>query len=486
MPTNLAHILAAAAAAHGDRAAIVTPGGATASYAELDRRAAAVAGGLVEWGVAPGDRVALQLPNGAAFVAAYHGALRAGAVVVPLNPLLAPPEIAARLAASAARLVVGADAAPTVAGVPVVSPDALARARASATMSDRGGDDPAVILFTSGTTGAAKGAVLTHAGLWQAASNCVSVLAYGADDVILGSAPFSHVLGQSGAMNAAILAGAAVVVPQRFDAPRTLAEMAATGTTVLLGVPTVCVALTVAARDVADRPPLRLAHVGGAPLPGEVREAFERAFGCPIHEGYGLTELSGMAAAQPVGVPRTPGSVGVAVGGVEMRLRAADGSVCGPGDVGEVQFRGGTVIPGYWRDPAATAAAIDSEGWLATGDLGRTDAAGNLFLVDRTKEVIIRGGYNVYPREVEEALHQHPDVREVAVVGTAHDTLGEEVTAFVVLEPGAAHDPDALRAFAAERVAAYKYPRRIVFCDQLPKSPTGKVLKRALRRTPHR
>jgi long-chain acyl-CoA synthetase len=154
--------------------------------------------------------------------------------------------------------------------------------------------------------------------------------------------------------------------------------------------------------------------------------------------------------------------------------------------VGEVQFRGGTVIPGYWRDPAATAAAIDSEGWLATGDLGRTDAAGNLFLVDRTKEVIIRGGYNVYPREVEEALHQHPDVREVAVVGTAHDTLGEEVTAFVVLEPGAAHDPDALRAFAAERVAAYKYPRRIVFCDQLPKSPTGKVLKRALRRTPHR
>jgi long-chain acyl-CoA synthetase len=337
-----------------------------------------------------------------------------------------------------------------------------------------------VILYTSGTTGAPKGAVLTHAGLREAAENAVSVLAYTRDDVILGAAPFAHVLGQSGAMNAAVLAGAAIAVPERFDAPRTLPEMARTRTTVLLGVPTMCVALIAAARETDVRPPLRLAHIGGAPLPEGVRIEFERTFGCPIHEGYGLTELSGMAAAQPVGLPRTAGAVGVPVGRVEMRIRAADGSICPAGEIGEIQFRGGTVIPGYWHDPAATAAAIDAEGWLATGDLGRTDAAGSLFLVDRTKEVIIRGGYNVYPREVEEALYAHPDVREAAVVGAPHAVLGEEVTAFIVLEPGAAEDADALRAFAAERVAAYKYPRRIVFCAQLPKSPTGKVQKREL------
>jgi long-chain acyl-CoA synthetase len=366
----------------------------------------------------------------------------------------------------------------------VVAADALAGSQGAAKMSGRGGDDAAVILYTSGTTGAAKGAVLTHAGLLEAARNAVSVLRYGPDDVILGSAPFSHVLGASGAMNAAILAGAAVFVPERFDASRTLAEMATAGTTVLLGVPAMCLALTAVARDVAARPPLRLAHVGGAPLPAQVRLQFERTFGCPIHEGYGLTELTGMAAAQPVGVPRTAGSVGVPVAGVEWRIRAADGSLCVPGEVGEIQFRGGTVIPGYWQDAAATAAAFDADGWLATGDLGRADEHGNLFLVDRTKDVIIRGGYNVYPREVEEALQGHPDVHEVTVVGTPDETLGEEVTAFVVLVPGAHADADSLRAFAAERVAAYKYPRRIVVCDGLPKSPTGKVLRRELARKP--
>ncbi len=482
IPANLAQILDAAAAAHGDRAALVAPTGATTTYAELRRRAAVVAGGLAGHGVRAGDRVALQLPNGPDFVAAYHGALRVGAVVVPLNPLLAPPEIAQRLAASGARLVIGL-AADGGSDVPVVAADALAGAQAGARMCERGGDDAAVILYTSGTTGAAKGAVLTHAGLLQAARNAVDVLGYRAEDVILGSVPFSHVLGASGAMNAAILAGAAIVVPERFDAPRALAEMTATGTTVLLGVPTMCVALTAAAREVADRPPLRLAHIGGAPLPARVLTEFERTFGCPIHEGYGLTELTGMAAAQPVGAQRVAGSVGIPVG-AEMRIRAADGGLCPSGEIGEIQFRGGTVIPGYWHDPVATAAAFDADGWLATGDLGRVDDGGNLFLVDRTKDVIIRGGYNVYPREVEEALHLHPAVREAAVVGTPDERLGEEVTAFVVLEPGARADADTLRAFVAERVAAYKYPRRIVVCESLPKSPTGKVLKRELTRRP--
>jgi long-chain acyl-CoA synthetase len=473
MSTNLAQILESAAASHGERVAVYREGGATATYAELAGRAAAIASLLAERGVGAGDRVALHLPNGPDHIAAYFGALRAGAVVVPLNVLLASPEIAQRVSASGARLVI--DSAWLADQGPI---DGTGMA-----MAERRPGDPAVILYTSGTTGAPKGAVLTHAGLREAAENAVSVLAYTRDDVILGAAPFAHVLGQSGAMNAAVLAGASIAVPERFDAPRTLPEMARTRTTVMLGVPTMCVALTAAARETDVRPPLRLAHIGGAPLPESVRAGFERTFGCPIHEGYGLTELSGMAAAQPVGLPRTAGSVGVPVGRVEMRIRAADGAICPAGEIGEIQFRGGTVIAGYWHDPAATAAAIDADGWLATGDLGRTDAAANLFLIDRSKEVIIRGGYNVYPREVEEALYAHPDVREAAVVGAPHAVLGEEVAAFVVLEPGAAEDADALRAFAAERVAAYKYPRRIVFCAQLPKSPTGKVEKRELIRS---
>jgi long-chain acyl-CoA synthetase len=470
MSANLAQILDMAAAADGERAALICEDGRTTTYADLARRASGVAALLAERGVRAGDRVALHMPNGPAYVAAYFGALRAGAVVVPLNVLLAPPEIAQRVAASGARVTIDPSWPPAEA-LPLPTDRPIAERRP---------DDPAVILYTSGTTGAAKGAVLTHAGLREAGENAVAVLGYTRADVILGVAPFAHVLGQSGAMIAAVLTGAAVAVPGRFDAPRTLADMAHTGTTVLLGVPTMCVALVAAARETDVRPPLRLAHIGGAPLPAGVRIEFERTFGCPIHEGYGLTELSGMAAAQPVGLPRTAGSVGIPAGGVQMRIRAADGSICPAGEIGEIQFRGGTVIPGYWRDRAATAAAIDPDGWLATGDLGRTDAAGNLFLVDRTKEVIIRGGYNVYPREVEEALYAHPDVREAAVVGTPHDVLGEEVTAFVVLEPGAAEDADALRAFAAERVAAYKYPRRIVFLTQLPKSATGKVQKRQL------
>ena len=472
-PANLAQILDTAAAAHGERAALVCEDGGTTTYADLARRAAGVATLLAEHGVRAGDRVALHLRNGPAYVAAYFGALRTGAVVVPLNVLLAPPEIAQRIEASGARVTID----------PSWPPQDAPAIAADGPIAERRPGDPAVILYTSGTTGAAKGAVLTHAGLREAGENAVAVLAYTHDDVILGVAPFAHVLGQSGAMIAAVLTGAAVAIPGRFDAPRTLVEMARTRTTVLLGVPTMCVALTAAARETDVRPPLRLAHIGGAPLPDGVRDEFERTFGCPIHEGYGLTELSGMAAAQPVGLPRTPGSVGIPAGRVQMRIRAADGSMCLAGEIGEIQFRGGTVIPGYWRDPAATAAAIAADGWLATGDLGRTDAAGNLFLVDRTKEVIIRGGYNVYPREVEEALYAHPDVREAAVVGTPDDALGEEVTAFVVLAPGAARDADALRAFAAERVAAYKYPRRIVFMDELPKSATGKVQKRELVRS---
>ena len=460
---NLAGILDDAAAAHGARPALWVEA-APITYAEVGRRAAVAAAALADRGVEPGDRVAIRLPNSAAFVAAWFGALRAGAVAVPLNVLLARPEVEERVAISGASLLV--DEELPVEGEGLAEP------------VERGADDPAVILFTSGTSGKPKGAILTHGSIRAAAQNAARALALGPDDVVLGAAPFSHVLGQSTGLVSTFLAGAAVDVVPRFDAEQTLASMAASRTTILLGVPTMCIALCQAARDAAELPPIRIAHVGGAAVPVEVARDFERTFGGEVREGYGLTELSGIATTYAPGQPRKPGSVGMPLGGTEIRIAEPDDR-----GVGEVQFRGPSVVPGYWRDPEATAAAIDGDGWLSTGDLGYLDADGYLFLVDRKKELIIRGGYNVYPREVEEVLYAHPDVLEAAVFGVPHDTLGEEVGALVVLRPGAAAAAEELRAWTKERVAAYKYPRRIALVDDLPKGPTGKILKRAVDRT---
>jgi long-chain acyl-CoA synthetase len=339
-------------------------------------------------------------------------------------------------------------------------------------------DDPAVVLFTSGTSGRPKGAVLTHGGVLAAARNAANALALGSDDVMLGAAPFSHVLGQSTGILSTLLVGGGISVVERFQAEQTLATMTRTGTTILLGVPTMCIALCQAARGAARLPPVRIAHVGGAAVPEGVAQDFERTFGGAVVEGYGLTELSGIATTFPVGRRRKPGSVGIPLGGTELVIRDPDDA-----GVGEVTFRGPSVIRGYWNDPEATAAAIDADGWLATGDMGRVDDEGDLFLVDRKKELIIRGGYNVYPREVEEALYAHPAVLEAAVVGVPDAALGEEVAALVVRRPGSSTNADELRAWCRERVAAYKYPRRIAFVDELPKGPTGKILKRAIDRS---
>jgi long-chain acyl-CoA synthetase len=455
---NLARVLGASAERAPDRTALWLRG-EPFSYAELDARAAAAAGAL---DVAPGERVAIRLPNGPDFVAALFGALRRGAIAVPLNMLLAPPEVEERLAASTPATVVDAPLPTSGDG-----PDAV----------ERDPTDAAVILFTSGTSGRPKGAILTHGSLGAAAANVTGSLGLGPDDVVLGAAPFSHVLGLS-SLVATLGAGGAVVAVQRFRPDETLAEMTRTRTTILLGVPTMCIALVEAARGAEELPPIRVGHVGGAPVPVEVARAFEATFGGAVHEGYGMTELSGVATTTPVGRPRKPGSVGIPLGDTELRIADPDRQ-----GVGEVQFRGSSVIPGYWENPEATAAAIDADGWLATGDLGRVDEDGYLTLVDRKKELIIRGGYNVYPREVEEALYAHPAVLEAAVVGVPHETLGEEVAALVVLRAGATATPDELGAWARERVAAYKYPRRIAVVDALPKGPSGKTLKRAIDRS---
>jgi long-chain acyl-CoA synthetase len=458
---NLARILVDGASAQPERPALLFDGAAV-SYAELDRRVSVAAALLRAAGVGPGDRVAVRLPNSPGFVAAYFGALRAGAIVVPLNPLLAPPEVEERLRASAPAVLVESE-------LPVAG-DRLE-------LEHRADGDPAAILFTSGTSGRAKGAVLTHGGIRTAARYAADAMALGRSDVVLGAAPFTHVLGQSTGLVSTFLAGAAVAVVSRFQPDETLALMTATRTTILLGVPTMCIALSQAARSATDLPPVRIAHVGGAPVPVEVASEFERTFGGEVYEGYGLTELSGIATTYVAGQPRKPGSVGMPLGGTELRIHEPDDAARG-----EVQLRGPSVIPGYWEDPEATAQALDADGWFSTGDVGYLDEDGYLFLVDRKKELIIRGGYNIYPREVEEVLYAHPDVLEAAVVGIADDRLGEEVAALVVRRPQATTTAEELAVWMRERVAAYKYPRRIVFVAELPKTPTGKILKRAIDR----
>jgi len=467
---NLARILGDAVAAYAERPALVGETGAV-TYAEIEQRSNDAAALMLERGVEPGDRVALMLPNGPPFVAAALGALRLGAIVVLLNSLLAAPEVEARLEASTPRVFVQDEG------------ELETTAEAVAGPIERESADPAVILFTSGTAGKPKGALLTHGSLRAAARNAADALELGPHDVVLGAAPFSHVLGLATGVLSTLLSGAAIAVVRRFEAERTLALMAETRTTILLGVPTMCIALSQAARSADSLPPIRIAHVGGAAVPVEVAREFERTFGGEVYEGYGLTELSGIATTYVAGQPRKPGSVGTPLGGTELRIVSLEGEPLPAGEVGEVQFRGPSVIPGYWEDPLATAETIDPDGWLATGDLGYVDGDGYLFLVDRKKDLILRGGYSVYPREIEEVLYGHPDVLEAAVVGLPDETLGEEVAAVVVVRPETSPSVDEIQAWVKQRVAAYKYPRRVIFVDALPKGPTGKILKRAIDRS---
>jgi long-chain acyl-CoA synthetase len=481
---NLAGLLIEAARRHGKRPALIHEG-VRVDYAGLEAMSARCAGLMAGHGVGAGDRVAIWLPNEPAFVGAYYGALRLGAIAVPLNPLLRAIEVEGRLADAEARLLV----APAVrareldgTAAPLVDPAAAEDAAAFADVIPREPHDPAVLLYTSGTSGGAKGAELTHAGLRANARFLAhEVLGLTETDVLLGSTPLTHVLGQSGVMNAAIACGAGVALMPRFDADESLDLIERESAGVFLGVPTMCRAMLQAAEGLNPPRRLRVAHVGGAPMPPELLSAFASGFGCPVLEGYGMTEV-GTAASHRLGGVVKPGSVGPAAEGIELRVARLDGSAVGAGEVGEVLVRGRWLMRGYWRNPEATRAAIDEDGWLATGDMGYLDDDGYLFLVDRKKDVILRGGYSVYPREIEDVLHGHPTVQEAAVVGVPHDDLGEEVVAVVVPAPGAECDPEALKQHVRERVAAYKYPRLVVLADRLPRGPTGKLLKREIDR----
>jgi long-chain acyl-CoA synthetase len=348
-------------------------------------------------------------------------------------------------------------------------------------VAERRSDDTAVLLYTSGTTGTPKGAELTHDNLIRNARLTVGLFGLDQRSVTLGALPLFHAFGQTCGLNATISVGGCLSLITRFDGGRALELLERDRVSVFQGVPTMYAAMLHHPRaDDIDVSALEVCVSGGAALPVEVMRGFEQKFHCQILEAYGLSETSPVASSNRRDRDRKAGSIGLPVDGVEMRVIAESGDEAPTGDVGEVTIRGHNVMKGYWGRPEATAAAIDSDGWFKTGDLARVDEDGDFFIVDRKKDLIIRGGYNVYPREVEEILYEHPDVRQAAVIGIPHAMLGEEVAAAIVLNPGAHSTPAELRDFVKQRIAAYKYPRHVWLVDELPVGPTGKILKRAI------
>src|SRR4051812_23265016 len=342
-------------------------------------------------------------------------------------------------------------------------------------------EDTAVILYTSGTTGTPKGAELAHANLKKNAEVNVSTLAETSeDDVIFGALPLFHSFGQTCGLNSAIHAGACLTLLPRFDPEKAVQMFERDKVTVFLGVPTMYVAmLNMPEEKRGDASSLRLCCSGGSAMPVEVMKGFEEAFGCKVLEGYGLSETSPVASFNHPDRDRKPGSIGTPIRGVEMKLVDEDDNDVPAGEVGEIVIRGHNVMRGYWERPDATEECMKG-GWFHTGDMAKVDEDGYFFIVDRKKDLIIRGGYNVYPREVEEVLYEHPAVREAAVVAVPHDELGEEVGAAVALKDGEDVGADELKSYVKEQVAAYKYPRHVWFVDELPKGPTGKILKREI------
>jgi len=512
---NLAVVLEHTARELPDRTALVL-GDIRMSYAQVDASANQIAAALVVHGIEPGDRVALSCPNLPSFPVVYFGILKAGAVVVPLNVLLTDREIAYHLEDSGARAYFcfeGTDALPMVKsglaafgsvpgcelfvvvpadptddtpldGMTTLKEFTCGRPPVFETVPTSE-SDTAVVLYTSGTTGRPKGAELTHSNMVHNSLLANGQFAMEAEDVHLLSLPMFHSFGQTVQLNAAFTTGATIVLLPRFTARAALEAMAREDVTFFAGVPTMYWALlTHDAAGPLDPAGiignLRICVCGGSALPAEVLKGFEARFHVPILEGYGLSETSPIATFSRRDRPRRPGSIGLPVWGVEVKIVRPDGTECHKDEPGEICIRGHNVMKGYLNRPEATAEAIDADGWFRTGDVGTRDTDGYFYIVDRIKDLIIRGGFNVYPREVEEVLLTHPDISLAAVVGVPHESHGEEVKAYVIRRPGATVTEDELVAWCKGAMAGHKYPRLVEFRDRLPMTATGKILKRAL------
>ncbi len=495
---NLSDVLSDTAERQPDDPAILYEG-ETRTFRELDDEATRVAGGLAGLGVEPGDRVALWLPNHPVFAAALYGAWRIGAVVVPVHSLLTPTEAGHILRDSGARVALcGAeqnartgDALSSVEHVVVLDGGGDETLSYQALLDGSSGSVPAVelaedhlalIAYTSGTLGLPKGAMLTHrnlrANLEQMRSSPVAVRA---GDVALCILPLFHIYGLNVVLNRSVELGVTLVVLERFDAADTLRVIREQGVTVVAAAPPAYVAwLSLEEASAEDFRTVRVAVSGAAPLPREVLEGFRDRFGVTIWEGYGLTETSpGVSSTAMGGVPK-PGSIGVPLEGVEVRLVDAEGEDVEPGDPGEIVVRGPNVFHGYWQRPEETERVMRG-GWFHTGDVAVADDEGYLFLVDRRRDLILVSGFNVYPREVENALREHPAVADAAVVGAPDPETGERVQAYVVLDEGEQASPDQLLGFCEERLAPYKVPAAIEVTAEIPRNVQGKVLRRVLK-----
>lgn len=527
---NLADFVENGARSWPDNPAIIYRGSGI-TYAQFDAAANRLANALAKSGVGPDDTVAIMLPNLPEFPIAYFAVLKLGAIVVPVNTMFKEMEIRYILEDSRARaiiawqpavsevakalsqptecrrcLIVGEDvsgeSAPRFASETQFSTlqEAIQTSSPRFTSSARRETDTAVILYTSGTTGRSKGAELTHFNMYRNAVTVADMIGICERDRFVATLPLFHSFGQTHVMNATFARGGAIIPHPRFDAANVLESFRRDGVTLFAGVPTMYVYLlnatepagveTSAAASPAGgreddaRPSvpnsLRLCISGGAPMPISVLHEFERRFGVVILEGYGLSETSPVACSNRPDRVRKPGSIGLPLKDVEMRVVDDDDRELGPGEVGEIVIMGPNIMKGYLNKPEATAEAMRN-GWFHTGDLAYRDEDGYFYIVDRKKDMILKSGYNVYPREVEEVLYRHPAVAEAAVIGVPDPIKGEEVKAYVVLKDGFAATEEELIGHCRELVAPYKCPKYVELLPALPKSATGKILRRELR-----
>ena len=504
---NLADVLARSADRRPEHPALLFHGRALA-YGDLDARADLTAAALAGLGVSRGDRVALLAGNVPEFPSCLYGGLRAGAAVCPLNVMLTPEEIGYILADAGTRVVItelatltsvlavrdrlaDLEAVLVIGGPPApkgtLSLEESLRSSGDAPDVEVEPDDVAVLSYTSGTTAAPRGAMLTHGSLLANLEQVsgVPALTPRPDDVVLVALPLFHSYAMTAALGASLKAGATCLLVERFHPVETLDLIRRHGVTVLVGAPPMYAAWLESAEGgaEADLSTVRLAVSGAAALPGSVLTAFRERFGVTIWEGYGLTEASPVISSSAVGGRAKAGSIGLPLPGIELRLVDEDGEDAEEGDPGEIVIRGPNVFAGYWRRPEETARVL-KDGWLSTGDIAVPDDEGYLTLVDRKRDLINVSGFNVYPKEVEEALEHHPKVLECAVVGIPDERTGEAVQAWIVSRPGEALSTEEVLDFLHGYLARFKWPKDVRMVDELPHHVTGKVLRRALRGTP--
>jgi long-chain acyl-CoA synthetase len=499
---SLTEVLPGAVAEHGDSVAVAA-GKRRITYRDLEERVRRAAAALQDLGVEAGDRVALISGNTPAFVEALHGTLRAGAVAAPLNFLSTPDELGAMLADAEARVAV-ADRAylPTVLAVRdrlasleqvlVTGGRAPRRTVSFERLLDRAGepsevpvgpDDLAVLVYTAGTTARPKGAMLTHGNLVANLDQIIQVpaLRETESDVVLAALPLFHIFGLNAVLGVALRGGAALVLVERFDPAGTLELVGRERVTILPGAPPMFAAWLRAGQVLdPDLSSVRLAVSGAAPLPGALLDAFRERFGITILEGYGLTETAPAVTTNALGGEGRPDSIGQVLPGLEVRLVDEHGLDVEEGDPGEIVVRGPNVFRGYWGRPQETEAAF-RDGWFLTGDVAYRDEDGYLHIVDRSKDLVIVSGFNVFPKEVEDAILRHPGVAECAVIGVPDERTGEAVKAIVVPRPGETVTEEAIMDHCRDLLARFKWPRHVEIADRLPRHETGKVRRRLLR-----